>query len=431
MILLKKSKIAPHWVILFSVAFAIVCGIFTTPDTAIFGIKPLPLYDFFGALFLRSLKMLVVPLIVSAVITSVANAGINADFGRLGFKAIAYYTMTTVVAVLTGLFFANLINPGIIDGKPAKDLIGLSASTADVMSKVAGRTGSDLWGVFLRMVPENIIESASKSDMLALMTFSILFGCLVTRLPTKLAEAQLSFWQGVFDVMIAMTGWVMILAPIGVFGLVAKTISVTGFAAFQPLAYFFLAVVAGLGTHMFIILPTFLWFLGGKNPWKHFKAMSEALLMAFTTSSSNATLPKTLECLETKAKVPRRIVGFVVPLGATINMDGSALYECVAAMFIAQCYGLDLSFGTQFVIVILALLTSMGVSGIPSASLVAIAVILAAVGLPAEGLGLILAVDRILDMCRTSVNVFSDSCGAAIIAGSEERREKKALASMV
>jgi Na+/H+-dicarboxylate symporter len=290
------------------------------------------------------------------------------------------------------------------------------------LGKVSERTGADIWAIFLRMVPENIVDVAAKADMLALIVFAILYGALITRLPKKLADVQLDFWQGVFDAMITLTRWVMYLAPVGVFGLVARTVANTGFAAFQPLMIFFLSVVLGLAAHMFVTMPILIAVLARKNPWHHFQAMSEALLMAFTTSSSNATLPKTLECLETKAKVPRRITGFVVPLGATVNMDGSALYECVAALFIAQCYGLDLSFGTQFTVVILALLTSMGVAGIPSASLVAIAVILGAIGLPAEGLGLILAVDRILDMCRTSVNVYGDSCGAAIIAASEEKR---------
>jgi proton glutamate symport protein len=222
--------------------------------------------------------------------------------------------------------------------------------------------------------------------------------------------------------MIAMTGWVMLLAPVGVFALVARALASAGFGAFGPLLGFFFTVLSGLVLHMFVTLPLLLFVFARTNPVAHLKAMSEALLMAFTTSSSSATLPKTLDCLETKAGVPRRIAGFVAPLGATVNMDGTALYECVAAMFIAQAYGLELSFGVQFTIVTVALLSSVGVAGIPSASLVAIAVILTTIGLPIEGLGLILAVDRILDMCRTTVNVYSDSIGATIVSSAEIRR---------
>jgi Na+/H+-dicarboxylate symporter len=207
----------------------------------------------------------------------------------------------------------------------------------------------------------------------------------------------------------------MLFAPIGVFALVAKVVASTGFDAFAPLLWFFLSVVLALGIHFFVILPLLLRLVGGVNPLRHYRAMAPALLTSFSTASSSATLPITMECVEKNAGVSNRTSSFVLPLGATINMDGTALYECVAAMFIAQAYGIELGFATQFTIVIVALLTSIGVAGIPAASLVAISIILATIGLPAEGIGLILAVDRILDMLRTSVNVFSDSCGAVII----------------
>lgn len=212
-----------------------------------------------------------------------------------------------------------------------------------------------------------------------------------------------------------ITDWVMKFAPIGVFALVAKVVASTGFAAFQPLIAFFFTVLGALAIHLLIVLPLMLRFIGGVNPWYHFQAMSPALLMAFSTASSSATLPVSMECVEKRAGVSNRTTSFVLPLGATVNMDGTALYECVAALFIAQAYGLDLDFTTQFTVVLVALLTSIGVAGIPAASLVAITIILTAIGLPIEAVGLILAVDRVLDMCRTSVNVFSDSCGAVLI----------------
>jgi proton glutamate symport protein len=217
-------------------------------------------------------------------------------------------------------------------------------------------------------------------------------------------------------VMMRITDWVMKFAPIGVFGLVAKVVASTGYSAFVPLAWFFICVLAGLAVHFLVVLPLLLYFVGRVNPLRHYRAMAPALLTAFSTSSSAATLPLTMECVEKNAGVSNRTTSFVLPLGATVNMDGTALYECVAAMFIAQAYGIELGFVQQFTIVVMALVTSIGVAAIPSASLVAIAIILSAVGLPVEAIGLILAVDRVLDMCRTSVNIFSDSCGAVIIA---------------
>lgn len=223
--------------------------------------------------------------------------------------------------------------------------------------------------------------------------------------------------------MMLITDWVMKFAPIGVFALVAKVVATTGLDAFKPLALFFITVVLALGTHFFVVMPVLLRTIGRVNPWRHYRAMLPALLTAFSTSSSSATLPMTIECVEKNAGVSNKTSNFVLPLGATINMDGTALYECVAAIFIAQAYGIELSFATQFTIVMVALLTSIGVAGIPSASLVAISIILAAIGLPLEAIGLILAVDRILDMCRTTVNVFSDSCGAVIIARTEGEQD--------
>jgi Na+/H+-dicarboxylate symporter len=216
--------------------------------------------------------------------------------------------------------------------------------------------------------------------------------------------------------MMRITEWVMRFAPLGEFALVGKVVATTGMAAFQPLLLFFLTVLAGLVLHFLVVLPAILLFIARVNPWRHYQAMAPALLTAFSTASSSATLPVTMDCVERQAGVSNRTSSFVLPLGATVNMDGTALYECVAAMFIAQAYGVELSFAQQLLVVALALLTSIGVAGIPAASLVAITIILTAVGLPVEAVGMILAVDRVLDMCRTAVNVFSDSCGAVVVA---------------
>ncbi len=294
-----------------------------------------------------------------------------------------------------------------------------SAETQAALEKVGDKGPGAVVQVLQRLVPSNVVESAVKGDMLGLIFFSLVFGYFMTRLGDQSRATLLGFWQGLNDVMLLITDWVMRFAPIGVFALVAKVFATTGLEAIKPVLVFAVTVLLGLGLHTLVVLPLLLFLLGRVHPWRHFKAMAPAMITAFSTDSSMATLPVTMDCVEKRAGVSNRTTSFVLPLGATINMDGTALYECVAAVFIAQAYGIDLSFATQFTIVLLALLTSIGVAGIPAASLVAIVIILRETGVPVEGIGMILAVDRLLDMCRTTVNIFSDSCGAVIIARSE------------
>lgn len=403
-----------HWQILIALVAAAVVGALV-PDTGWW----MGLFDFVGTFFLNALKLLIVPLIVSSIICGVAGLPSGQDLGRLGGKTIAYYVTTSTLAILIGLVLVNVFTPGIIDGEPAGDRLGLDASTGEVMERIEGTGAGEVVGIFLRLVPTNIVEAAANGQMLGLIFFSIVFAFFMSRVPGAPGQTLADFWQGVYDVMIRITDLVMRIAPIGVFGLVAEVVAETGFDAIRPLIVFFFTVLGALAVHLLVTMPLMLRLVAGVNPIKHYGAMSPALLTAFSTSSSSATLPVTIDCVENRAGVSNKTSSFVLPLGATVNMDGTALYECVAAMFIAQAYGLDLTLGTQFVIVVTALLTSIGVAGIPSASLVAIGVILTAIGLPLEGLGLILAVDRVLDMCRTAVNVFSDSTGAVVIARSE------------
>ncbi len=408
-----------HWQILIALLLAVLVGWIVSPDTSLFGVSLVSIFDFVGQLFLNALKMIIVPLIISSIIMGVSNLGSSDAFGRLGTKTLLYYVVTSTIAILIGIAVVNIIQPGIVDGTPAKEILGLSADTSDVMEKVEGKSASDVVGIFLRMIPTNIVKAAADGQMLGLIFFSLLFGFFITKIKLDTQKVLQAFWQGVFDVMMLITDLVMKFAPIGVFALVAKVVTISGFEAFKPLLTFFFTVIIALLIHIVIVMPLLLRFVGGVSPIKHYQAMAPALLTAFSTASSSATLPVTIDCVEDRAGVSNRVTSFVLPLGATVNMDGTALYECVAAIFIAQAYGLDLTFATQFSIVVLALMTSIGVAGIPSASLVAIAIILAAIGLPAEGIGLILAVDRVLDMCRTAVNVFSDSCGAVIIGRTE------------
>ncbi len=415
------TKLALHWQILIALGLSLVLSVVVGPETSLLGVAIVDVCDFLGSWFLRALKMLIVPLIISSIVMGVASVGGGKALGRLGAKTAGYYLLTSMLAVVTGLAVVSSIEPGVVNGQPVKDLIGLAADTASVAAQVEGRGASDLMGVFLRMVPENVVHAAAEGQMLGLIFFSILFGAFINQLPQDLRSAQRRFWRGLNEVMMRMTDWVMLFAPIGVFGLVAKVlISTTDLmAALSTLAAFVVAVLLALGFHVFVTLPVLLSTLGRVSPIRHYKAVLPAALMAFSTASSSATLPLTMERVEHNAGVSSRVSSFTLPLGATVNMDGTALYECVAAMFIAQAYGVELGAVQQFTVVLVALLTSIGVAGIPSASLVAITLILSTIGLPMEAVGLILAVDRVLDMCRTAVNVLSDSTAAVVIASSE------------
>jgi len=407
-----------HWQILIAMALAVAAGLIVGPDGSLLGVSIYAAFDFVGQLFLNALKMLIVPLIVSSIIVGVAGVGDSENLGRLGGKTIGYYAMTSFFAIIVGLLVVNIIQPGVVEGT-AEEVFGLNADASALEEQFADKGAGDIVGVFLRMIPTNVVAAASAGQMLGLIFFSILYGFFMTRIPNQFAEAQYDFWNGMFQIMMKITDLIMKFAPLGVFALVAKTVSSTGLEAFVPLAKFFFTVVLALGIHFAVTLPLLLRVLGRVSPLRHYRAVSPALLTAFSTASSSATLPITMDCVEKNAGVSNKTTSFVLPLGATVNMDGTALYECVAVMFIAQAYGIEMGLATQFTVVLLALLTSIGVAGIPAASLVAIAIILAAVGLPLEGIGLILAVDRILDMMRTAVNVTSDSAGAVIIAKSE------------
>lgn len=412
-----------HWQILIAIILAGIAGTLTGTDGSFLGVTFYSVYEFIGTLFMNALRMIIVPLIMASIIVGIASLGSGSDLGRLGGKTLLYYAFSSTMAILIGLFFVNLFTPGLSGGEPVGDALNLTVDSNELestMVRVEGRGGGDIVQIFLRMVPTNIVAAAADGQMLGLIFFSLVFGYFMTQIPAKQSDALLTLWRGISETMMKITMWVMKFAPYGVFGLVAETVASTGFAAFRPLLVFFITVLLALATHAFIALPLVLKYVAKVRPTRHFQAMAPATLMAFSSASSSGTLPLTMECVEKNAGVSERTTSFVLPLGATINMDGTALYECVAAIFLAQAYGIEMTFATQFTVVLIALLTSIGVAGIPAASLVAITVILTAIGLPVEAIGLLLVTDRVLDMCRTSVNIFSDSCGAVIIAKSEK-----------
>jgi proton glutamate symport protein len=399
-------KLKLHWQILIAFIIAILYGLF------------LPQYSnyvrWLGDLFLRALKMIIVPLIITSIVSGVTNIGETKSLGRLGLKTFFYYILTSTFAILTGLLLVDLIKPGV-----GADL-GFKMDVPE-LTKVSG----GLSDILLRMVPQNIFEAFASADMLAIIFFAILFGFFITKVQSEYKDFMTNFFNAGFEIMMKMTSLIIMFAPLGILGIVTGVVANQAadqaklLNMFQHLGIYMLTVLGGLAFHFFVTLPLILKLIGKVNPFNHYKSMSIPLITAFSTSSSSATLPLTMEAVEHNSGVSNKITSFILPLGATVNMDGTALYECVAAMFIAQAYGVELGFIQQMIVVVTALLASIGAAGIPMAGLVMMSVVLTAVGLPLEGVGLILAVDRILDMCRTMVNVFSDSCGAVTIAKTE------------
>ncbi len=409
-----------HWQILLALVLGVGAGlIWPRGATLPGGLEPYAVFDFLGTLFLRALKMVIVPLLAGSIISGVAGVGAQRGLGRLFSKTFGWYVTTSLMAILVGLLLVNIIHPGVIDGVPVGERMGLEEAPPELAAKLEGRGAGDIVGIVQRMVPENPVAAAAEGQMLPLIFFCVIFGLAVTTLSEERRRAQLGFWESLFAAMMKITGWVIATAPVGIFGLMAKTTATSGFAAFAPLALYGVTVLGALLIHSMIILPLLVKMVGKLPPHRHARIMAPALLTAFSTRSSSATLPLTMDRIENGAGVSNRVTSFVLPLGATINMDGTALYECVAAMFIAQAYGVELGFMSQVLVVMTALLASIGAAGISAAGLVMIAVILQAVGLPLEGLALILAIDPVLDMCRTAVNVWSDSCGAVVIARTE------------
>jgi len=367
-----------------------------------------------GDLFLRLLQMLVVPLIVSSLITGVTGMGDLRTLGSIGGRAIAFYLTTSFLAIVTGIVVVNIIRPG-----EGAELALLEEGAAGVLlTEPPSSIGVVLWEQLESLIPKNPLAAATEGDMLPVIFFSLLIGVFIGlaehREGSKDASVVRRFFSGLFDVMMQMTLFVVKFAPIGVFGFTLYAAAGKGPAAFQVLGWYVLTVFIALFIHATVTLPTILRLGAGRSPIEYAKKLTTALVTAFSTASSNGTLPLTMQEVE-EAGVKPEVTSFVLPLGATINMDGTALYEAVAVLFIAQVYGIDLTLAQQGLIALTALLASIGAAGIPHAGMVMMVVVLNAVGLPTSAVALILAVDRILDMLRTTVNVWSDSVAAAVI----------------
>ncbi len=395
-----------HWQVLLAMALGAVTGFaFGEPAAARVG--------WIGDLFMRLLRMIIVPLVLTSIVSGVASVGGGRALGRLFSKTLGYYLLSSFLAVSVGLAMVNLIRPGV-----GANMVETTASDLPPLDTPASAVD-----LLLAVVPNNVIQAAATADMLALIFFAIVFGAAITTMPEKPRNTVVELFDALFLAMMRLTSGIIAFLPIGVYGLITRMVGTTGFDSFRPLALYVVTIASGLTLHLFVTLPLLLIFVGRISPRIHFANMREPLLIAFSTSSSGATLPVTIKAVEEKVGVSNKVASFVLPMGATVNMDGTAIFECAGALFIAQVLGFDLSLTQQAIVVLTALLASIGAAGIPSAGLVVIFIVLEAIGLTGPDVnvivGAMLAIDRPLDMYRTAVNVFSDSCGAAIIARSE------------
>ena len=392
-----------HWQVFIAMVVGILIGF------APFGPFFAEYFGWLGTLFMRLLRMIIVPLVITSIISGVASAGGGHVVGRMFGKTLTYYLVSSFLAALTGLMLFNIFNPG--RGYPVTD-------TGAEPPELA--TPDSLIELVYTVVPSNFFEAASAGDMLMIIFFCIVFGVAITTLPEDPRTKITGLIDALFKAMMALTTGIIKLLPIGVFGLMVTLVDATGVGAFGNLAKYVAALGTGLGIHFFITLPLLLYFWARVSPWKHAMNMREPLLVAFSTSSSAATLPVTMTTVRQKVGVSNRVSSFTLPMGATVNMDGTAVMECVGALFIAQALGAEITFMTQVIVVFTALLASIGAAAVPSAGLVVIFIILGAIGLGDNPEAMLivaamLSIDRPLDMCRTAVNVYSDSCGAAVV----------------
>ena len=362
---------------------------------------------FLGTLFINALKMIVIPLIVVSITLSIMKVG---NLGSLGIKTLIYYLITTGIAVFIGIVVVNIIHPG--DGGMA-----LTGEMPDIVTSKQGMSLVDV--LLLKFISPNLFNAAEEFQILPLIVASILFGAAFAALG-KESKVIVEIFTILDKAIMKIVHWIMIFTPIGIFSLIAERIGIAGgggavMELAMELGKYVLSVVAGLFIHGFIILPIILILFAKRNPLEYVQNLGKALLTAFSTASSSATLPLTMEGVIDEAKVTPKVGRFVLPLGATINMDGTALYEAVAVIFIAQSYGIDLSVAQMVIVFFTATLAAIGAAGIPEAGLVTMVLVLQAVGLPMEGIGLILAIDWLLDRFRTTINVWGDCIGATVI----------------
>ncbi|MCI0515646.1 dicarboxylate/amino acid:cation symporter [candidate division KSB1 bacterium] len=387
-------------------------------QTVATAIKPI------GTIFIRLLNLIAIPLVLGSLLVGAASLGDVSKVARIGVKTLVYFMCTTAVAITIGLVLANIIRPGERINPQSKSLL-LAEYRTDVQSKIEENISVDPVDMLVRMIPTNPFQALANGEMLQIVFFSVLIGLILTVLKPEKSQPLITFFDSLSETMIVLVQKVMLIAPYAVFALIAATVSEFGFGIIKTLLWYALCVLGGLILHLFLTYGTILKLFSQVSLRNFLKGMRPAQLVAFSTSSSAATLPVNFECCEENLKVPKQITSFVLPLGATINMDGTALYQGVAAAFIAQVYGFDLSLAQQLTIVLTAVLASIGTAPVPGVGIIMLIIVLKAVNVPEEGIALILGIDRFLDMCRTVLNISGDATGAVVIAASEARRQQK------
>ena len=371
-----------------------------------------------GDIFVRLLNMIAVPLVLASLIVGAASLTDLKHIAKIGGKTLGFYAMTAVAAITIGLLFANIIQPGNIMSPDAKERL-METYQEDAQAKIEQNIDLDLVSFLVNIVPKNPFKAIADGDFLQIVFFAILTGVFLVQISKEKAQHVINFFAGLSETMIVLVEKIMIIAPYAVFTLIAATVAEFGFGILQTLIWYSLTVVLGLAILTFVEYPVLLKIFTKISVIDFFRAQKQVLAVAFSTSSSAATLPVTMDVCEKRLGVPNKIASFVLPLGTTVNMDGTALYQAVAAMFIAQVYGFDLNLTQQLTIVLTAALAAIGTAPVPGIGLIMLIIVLKSIGVPEEGIALIIGVDRILDMCRTVPNVIADSLACVVIANSE------------
>lgn len=371
-----------------------------------------------GDIFVRLLTMIAVPLVLASLIVGAASLTDLKHVAKIGGKTLGFYAITAVVAITIGLTCANIIQPGNMMDQPTKDRL-MSVYQDEAQTKIDQNISMSIPDFLVNIVPKNPFKAIADGDFLQIVFFSILTGVFLMQIPRDKSKPVITFFEGLSETMIVLVEKIMIIAPYAVFTLIAATVAEFGFNILQTLLWYSLTVVIGLTILTFVEYPVLLKAFTKIKVTDFFRAQKQVLAVAFSTSSSAATLPVTMDICEKRLGVPNKIASFVLPLGTTVNMDGTALYQAVAAMFIAQVYGFDLTLTQQLTIVLTASLAAIGTAPVPGIGLIMLIIVLRSIGVPEEGIALIIGVDRILDMCRTVPNVIADSLACVVIASSE------------
>lgn len=393
--------------------FGLVANRFGFSAFAVAYIKPV------GSAFIRLISMVVVPLVFASLLVGTASLKDIRTLGRIGAKTLVYYLMTTAIAVSIGLLLTSVIRPGSSLSQEAKQKLMTDAGTQKDLPVQASKEESSIKDLLLNIIPTNPIKAMVEGQMLQIIFFALLAGVCLTLIPSEQGQPVIDFFKSLNEIIVQMVHVIMKTAPYGVFALIAAVVADFGPGILLNLLKYSAVVLLGLAVHMLFVYGSVLKIFTNMSVATFFRGFRPAQIMGFCTSSSNATLPMTMECTEKNLGVPAHICSFTLPLGATINMDGTALLQGVATAFLAQIYGIDLSFTGQLTVVLTATLASIGTAGIPGAGIVMLAIVMDSVGVPLQGIGIILGVDRFLDMCRTVVNITGDAVCAVLVASTE------------